>query len=36
MTEDLLDQRAEMAALAAIEAESIGWVPMGEGLTHKQ
>ena len=31
MSELLLDLQAEMAELAAIEAESIGWQPLGEG-----
>ena len=31
MNELLLDLQAEMAELAAIEAESIGWVPLGDG-----
>lgn len=31
MNELLLDLQAEMAELAAIEAESIGWMPLGDG-----
>lgn len=31
MNELLLDLQAEMAELAAIEAEAIGWLPLGEG-----
>ena len=31
MNELVLDLQAEMAELAAIEAESIGWLPLGEG-----
>lgn len=27
----LLDLQAELADLAAIEAESIGWLPLGDG-----
>lgn len=27
----VLDLQAEMAELAAIEAESIGWLPLGDG-----
>ncbi|MDO9244046.1 MAG: hypothetical protein Q7U32_09600 [Rhodocyclaceae bacterium] len=27
----LLDLQAELAELAAIEAESIGWLPLGDG-----
>lgn len=32
MSELLLELQAEMAELAAIEAESIGWLPMGDGV----
>lgn len=32
MNELVLDLRAETAELAAIEAESIGWVPLGDGV----
>ena len=31
MNELILDLQSEMAVLAAIEAESIGWLPLGEG-----
>ena len=31
MNELVLDLPAEMAELAAIEAESIGWLPLGDG-----
>ncbi|MGB4466778.1 MAG: hypothetical protein WBH99_00290 [Azovibrio sp.] len=31
MNERVLDLQAELAELAAIEAESIGWLPLGEG-----
>ena len=31
MKELLLDLQAELQELAAIEAESIGWQPLGEG-----
>ncbi len=31
MSELVLDLQAEMAELAAIEAESIGWLPLGDG-----
>lgn len=31
MNELMLDLQAEMAELAAIEAESIGWQPLGDG-----
>ena len=31
MNELVLDLQAEMAELAAIEAESIGWQPLGDG-----
>ena len=31
MNELVLDLQAEMAELAAIEAESIGWLPLGDG-----
>ncbi len=31
MSELVLDLQAEMAELAAIEAESIGWMPLGDG-----
>ena len=31
MSELLLDRPAKLAELAAIEAESIGWLPLGEG-----
>ena len=31
MNELVLDLQAEMAELAAIEAESIGWLPLGNG-----
>ena len=27
----LFDPQSEMAELAAIEAESIGWIPLGDG-----
>lgn len=31
MNELVLDLRAETAEIAAIEAESIGWLPLGDG-----
>lgn len=31
MNELVLDLQAELQELAAIEAESIGWLPLGEG-----
>ena len=31
MNELVLDLPAEMAELAAIDAESIGWLPLGDG-----
>ena len=31
MSELLLDRPAKLAELDAIEAESIGWLPLGEG-----
>ena len=31
MNELVLDQQVELAELAAIEAESIGWLPLGDG-----
>lgn len=31
MSELILDLRAELQELAAIEAESIGWLPLGDG-----
>ena len=31
MNELLLDLQAELQELAAIEAESIGWLPLGDG-----
>ena len=31
MNEPILNLQAEFAELAAIEAESIGWLPLGEG-----
>ena len=31
MSEVILDLQAELQELAAIEAESIGWLPLGEG-----
>lgn len=31
MNELVLDQQAELTELAAIEAESIGWQPLGDG-----
>ena len=31
MSELVLDQQAELQELAAIEAESIGWLPLGDG-----
>ncbi len=31
MNEPVLDLQAELQELAAIEAESIGWLPLGEG-----
>ncbi len=31
MNKPVLDLQAEMAELAAIEAESIGWLPLGDG-----
>ena len=31
MSEWVLDLQAELQELAAIEAESIGWLPLGEG-----
>lgn len=31
MSELVLDQQAELQELAAIEAESIGWQPLGDG-----
>ncbi len=31
MNELILDLQSEMAVLAAIEAESIGWLPLGDG-----
>lgn len=31
MNELVLDLQAELLDLAAIEAESIGWLPLGEG-----
>lgn len=31
MNELILDLQAEMAEFAAIEAESIGWLPLGSG-----
>ena len=31
MSELILDLQSELADLAAIEAESIGWLPLGEG-----
>lgn len=31
MNELVLDLQAELQELAAIEAESIGWMPLGEG-----
>lgn len=31
MSELVLDLQAEMAELAAVEAESIGWLPLGDG-----
>ena len=31
MSELVLDQQAELQELVAIEAESIGWMPLGDG-----
>lgn len=31
MTDSLLDLAAELLVLEAIEAEAIGWLPLGEG-----
>ncbi len=31
MSEWVLDLKAELQELAAIEAESIGWLPLGDG-----
>ena len=31
MNELVLDQQVELAELAAIEAESIGWLPLSDG-----
>ena len=32
MSELILDLQAELQELTAIEAESIGWLPLGEGV----
>lgn len=35
MNEPILNLQAEFAELAAIEAESIGWLPLGDGARFK-